>query len=127
MIIYVHILNSTTPYVIPFDYRPDDSAHFARLDELKQKLAASNLYSNTQLQNMFLPHTNQNPRLEDLQLLEKTIIQTITQLILSPIPFKITLQSNDGRKITPYVGRQIKQFWLGHLKDNDTIFASISF
>jgi hypothetical protein len=76
---------------------------------------------------MFLPHTNQNPRLEDLQLLEKTIIQTITQLILSPIPFKIKLQSADGRKVTPFIGRQIKQFWLGHLKENDTIYATVSF
>ena len=74
MIIYVHILN--TPYFIQYDYQPDDSAHFARLDTLRQQLAATNLYSNEELENMFIPFINQNPRLEDLKKLEKTLLKT---------------------------------------------------
>jgi hypothetical protein len=126
MIIYVHILNSTVPYIIPFDYQPNHLDHFARLDELKQKLIATNLYSNTQLQNMFLPYTHQNPRLYDLKLLQDTIIQTIYQLIISPVPFNITLLSCDGRSVTPFIGRQNKQFWLGNLNEYDSIYAYVS-
>lgn len=125
MIIYIHIL--TTPFVVSFDYQPDHYGHFAHLESVRQKLLATNLYSDEHLQNMFLPYTNLNPRLEDLQELEHNITQTISQLIYSPIPYKIKLISADGRKVTPYVGRQNKQFWLGHLKEYDTIYASVSY
>lgn len=125
MIIYVHILN--TPYVVPFDYRPGDSAHIARLNELWQKLVATNLYSDEQLQNMFIPYTNQNPRLEDLKTLEQFITKTITALFYSDKKFKVTLHSIDGQKVTPFFGKQDKQFWLGYLKEYDTIYASVSY
>ena len=89
MIIYVHILN--TPYFIQYDYQPNDVAHFARLDALKQQLAATNLYSNEELEHMFIPFINQNPRLEDLKKLEKNITKNVRKLIISPIKFKVTL------------------------------------
>ena len=125
MIIYVHILN--TPYFIQYDYQPDDSAHFARLDTLKQQLVATNLYSNEELEHMFIPFINQTPRLEDLKKLEKNITKNVRKLIVSPIKYTVTLHTIDGRKITPFFGRQNKQFWLGYLNQYDTIYASVSY
>jgi hypothetical protein len=125
MLIYIHIVN--TPYFIQFDYQPDDLAHFARLDALKQQLVSTNLYSNEELEHMFIPFINQNPRLEDLKKLEKNITKNVRKLIVSPVKFKLTLHTYDGRKVTPFFGRQNKQFWLGYLKPYDTIYASISY
>ena len=123
MIIYIHIL--TTPFVVSFDYQPDHYSHFAHLESVRQKLIATNLYSEERLQNMFQPYTNLSPRLEDLKQLETGITKTIYTLIYSSVPYKIKLVSADGRKVTPFAGRQNKQFWLGHLREYDTIYASI--
>jgi hypothetical protein len=125
MIIYVHIL--TTSYVVPFDYRPDHYGHFSHLESIRQKLIATNLYSEERLQNMFLPYTNLNPRLKDLKQLQYGITNTISSLIYSPVPYKIKLVSADGRTVTPFFGRQNKQFWLGYLNHYDTIYASLSY
>ena len=59
---------------------------------------------------MFIPFINQNPRLEDLKKLEKNITKNVSKLIVSPIKYKVTLHTIDGRKITPFFGRQNKQF-----------------
>ena len=125
MIIYIHILN--TPYFIQLDYQPNDSAHFARLDALKQQLVGTNLYSNEELEHMFIPFINQTPRLEDLKKLEQNLTKNVRKLIVSPAKSKITLHTIDGRKVTPFFGRQNKQFWLGYLNHYDTIYASISY